>query len=182
MVHPVSDMPISTFPYVIVMESDFEMGVREFLAKEPFCFRGLTKDQMTLFCSALTHDSYSNEARDMDPPRIVESYERLEFLGDAVLEFLVCEIVYRSTNLKEGAMTDYKQDKVCNHMISERLLTKGVDVDRAMRVGLGHMGHAGSKKIEENMRADSFEALIGAIYLTFGMDKAREIVIKTLID
>ena len=182
MVHPVSDMPISSFSYPEDMESDFEMGVREFLAKEPFCFRGLTKEQMALFCSALTHDSYSNEARDMDPPRIVESYERLEFLGDAVLEFLVCEIVYRSTDLREGAMTDYKQDKVCNHMISERLLAKGVDVDGAMRVGGGHRGPAGSKKVEENMRADSFEALIGAVYLSFGMDKAREIVIKTLID
>lgn len=164
------------------MESDFEKDVREFLAKEPFCLRGLTKEQMVLFCSALTHDSYSNEARDMDPPRIIESYERLEFLGDAVLEFIVCEIVYRSTDLREGAMTDYKQDKVCNHMISERLLMKGIGIDGVMRVGGGHRGPVGTKKVEENMRADSFEALIGAIYLTFGMDMTRKIVIKTLID
>lgn len=176
------DTPISALRYGADMESDFEMGVREFLAREPFCLRGITKEQMVLFCAALTHDSYSNEARDMDPPRIVESYERLEFLGDAVLEFIVCEVVYRSTDLREGAMTDYKQDKVCNRMISERLLSKGIDIDGAMRVGGGHRGPNGSKRVEENMRSDSFEAILGAVYLSFGMEKAREIVLRTLID
>ena len=43
-------------------ESDFEMRVREFLAKPPFCYRGLSRDSVDLFCDALTHDSYSNEA------------------------------------------------------------------------------------------------------------------------
>jgi len=76
------------------MESDFEKSVREFLAREPFRLRGVSEDNLALFCAALTHDSYSNEAADMDPPRHVESYERLEFLGDSILEFLVCEHVY----------------------------------------------------------------------------------------
>ncbi len=53
------------------MESDFEMSVREFLARPPFRFRGLTDEQLFPFCTALTHDSYSNEAADMDPPRHV---------------------------------------------------------------------------------------------------------------
>ncbi len=157
------------------MESDFEKSVREFLARPPFGFRGLSEEHLALFCEALTHDSFSNEAADMDPPRNVPSYERLEFLGDAVLEFLVCEHVYRDTEISEGPMTDYKQDKVANHMLSQRILDKGIDIDSMMRVGNGHIrGH--QKVIEENMRADCFEALIAATYLTFGLDETRRLV------
>jgi ribonuclease-3 len=157
------------------MEPDFEKDVREFLAREPFRYRNVPDDKLSLFCTALTHDSFSNEAMDMDPPRRIESYERLEFLGDSVLEFLVCEHVYKDTSISEGPMTDYKQDKVANHMLSSRILEKGLDIDGMMRVGNGHIrGH--SKSIEENMRADCFEALIAAVYLSYGMDEARRIV------
>ena len=62
------------------MESDFEMEVRQFLARDPFRYRMVPADGLALFCQALTHDSYTNE-------RGGESYERLEFLGDAILEF-----------------------------------------------------------------------------------------------
>jgi len=162
------------------MESDFEKSVREFLAREPFRLRGVSEDNLALFCAALTHDSYSNEAADMDPPRHVESYERLEFLGDSILEFLVCEHVYKDTDISEGPMTDYKQDKVANHMLSQRILEKGIGIDTVMRVGNGHMkGH--SKAIEENMRADCFEALIAAVYLSYGMDEARRVVTETVL-
>ena len=157
------------------METEFEKTVREFLARPPFGFRGLSAEGLALFCEALTHDSYSNEAADMDPPRIVPSYERLEFLGDAILEFIVCEHVYLDTDIKEGPMTDYKQDKVANHMISQRIGEKGIRIDEVMRVGNGHIRGNG-KAIEENMRADCFEALIAATYLTFGMDEARRLV------
>ena len=162
------------------MESDFEKSVREFLARPPFGFRGLKDDQLALFCEALTHDSFSNEAADMDPPRKVPSYERLEFLGDAVLEFLVCEHVYKDTDISEGPMTDYKQDKVANHMLSQRILDYGLNIDSMMRVGNGHLTH-GRKSVEENMRADCFEALIAATYLSFGLDEARRIVREVVL-
>lgn len=171
---------LSVVPIHHPMESEFEKSVRELLAREPFGIRGIPRESMPLFCAALTHDSYSNEARDMDPPRLVESYERLEFLGDAILEFVVCERVYRYTDLSEGAMTDYKQDKVCNHMISERLLASGADLDSVMRVGGGHRDSR-SNRIEENMRSDSFEAILAAVYLTFGMDCARGIVDRVIL-
>lgn len=162
------------------MESDFEMTVREFLARPPFGLRNIKGDELALFCAALTHDSYSNEAADMDPPRKVESYERLEFLGDAVLEFLVCEHVYKDTDLTEGPMTDFKQDKVANHMISERILEKGIDIDGTMRVGNGHKGPQG-KSVAENMRADCFEAIVAAVYLSYGLEEARRIVRETML-
>jgi len=157
------------------MKDDFEKDVREFLARDPFRFRGLTQEQLALFCEALTHDSFSNEAANEDPPRRIPSYERLEFLGDAVLEFLVCEHVYKDTEISEGPMTDYKQDKVANHMLSQRILDRGVGIDSIMRVGNGHL-KGQQKAVEENMRADCFEALVAATYLTFGLDEARRIV------
>lgn len=156
------------------METEFEMEVREFLARPPFGLRGLTPAQLAPFLDALTHDSYSNEHG-------CESYERLEFLGDAILEFVVCEKVFRDTDLREGAMTDFKQDKVANHMISDRLLEIGMGIDDVMRVGGGHRDpRTGRNIVEESMRADSFEALLAAVYLGFGMDEVRRIVSDTL--
>lgn len=156
------------------MESEFEMSVRQFLARPPFLLRNLSPEHLALFCDALTHDSYSNE-------KGCGSYERLEFLGDAVLEFLVCENVYLATDLKEGAMTDYKQDKVANHMLSARILSYGLDIDGIMRVGGGHRGPDGRAIVEENMRADSFEALMAAVYLSRGMDEVRRIVTDVIL-
>ena len=161
------------------MKSDFGKDVREFLARPPFGFRGLSDDDLALFCEALTHDSFTNEALNLDPPQKAPSYERLEFLGDAVLEFLVCEHVYRDTDITEGPMTDYKQDKVANRMLSQRILDKGIDIDGIMRVGNGHL--KGRKSIEENMRSDCFEALVAATYLTFGLDEARRLVREVVL-
>ena len=151
------------------METDFEMEVRQFLARRPFGYRMVPSAGLSLFCEALTHDSYTNE-------RGGESYERLEFLGDAILEFVVCEEVYVHTDLREGAMTDFKQDRVANRRISERVLAYGLDIDGIMRVGGGHRNPDGSKSVEENMRADSFEALLAAAYLTYGLDEVRRLV------
>lgn len=156
------------------MESEFEMDVRQFLARPPFRFRNVPQDGLALFCAALTHDSYSNE-------RGGESYERLEFLGDAILEFVVCDHVYRDTGLTEGDMTDYKQDKVANRMISERILRHGPDIDGILRVGGGHRAPDGSAVVEENMRADSFEALVAAVYLTYGMGEAERVIGETVL-
>ena len=151
------------------MESDFEMEVRQFLARRPFGYRMVPVDGLALFCAALTHDSYTNE-------RGGECYERLEFLGDAILEFIACENVYLHTDLAGGAMTDFKQDMVANRRISERVLDYGLDLDGIMRVGGGHMNPDGTRSVEENMRADCFEALLAAIYLTYGMDEVRRVV------
>ncbi len=163
------------------METNFEKDVREFLAKEPFGFRKLSEKELSLFCTALTHDSFTNEALDMDPPRIVPSYERLEFLGDSILEFLVCEHVYKDTDISEGPMTDYKQDKVANHMLSQRIIDKGISIDSIMRVGHGHIKGV-EKSVVENMRADCFEALIAATYLVYGIDEARRLVRDVVLD
>ena len=154
-----------------------ERTVRGFMAKSPFSKRNLSDDEVRLFCSALTHDSYTDEATKLQPPRVMESYERLEFLGDAVVELLACEHVYRDTDLMEGKMTDYKQSIVSNEEISSKVQRYGLEIDSAMLVGHGHRNPEG---ISEKMRADAFEALVGAIYVLYGLDEARRIVKEVL--
>ena len=154
-----------------------ERTVREFMARRPFSRRNLSDEEVKLFCSALTHDSYTDEATKLQPPRIAESYERLEFLGDAVVELLACEHVYRDTDLKEGRMTDYKQSIVSNEDISLKVQRYGLDIDSAMLVGHGHRVPNG---ISEKMRADAFEAIIGAIYILYGLEDARKVVEEVL--
>ena len=154
-----------------------ERTVRGFMAKRPFSRTGLSKDEISLFCTALTHDSYTDEATKLQPPRKAESYERLEFLGDAVVELLACEHVYSDTDLREGPMTDYKQSIVTNGEISRKVIEYGLDIDSAMLVGHGHRNPDG---ISEKMRADAFEALIGAVYILYGLDEARRIVKEVL--
>ena len=154
-----------------------ERTVRGFLAKRPFSRTGIPEDEIRLFCAALTHDSYTDEATKLQPPRDVESYERLEFLGDSVVELLACEHVYLDTDKREGGMTDYKKGIVANKEISDKVLRYGLDIDSAMLVGHGHRGPGG---INTNMRADAFEALIGAVYILFGLDEARRIVKEVL--
>ena len=154
-----------------------ERDVRGFIARRPFSRTGLSEKEIGLFCAALTHDSYSDEATKLDPPRTVESYERLEFLGDAVVELLACERVFNDTDLKEGKMTDFKQSIVGNEEISEKVLRYGLDIDSVMLVGHGHRVPGG---ISVKMRADAFEALIGAVYVLYGLDEARRIVEEVL--
>ena len=150
--------------------------VREFMARPPFSKRNLSKENLNLFCTALTHDSYSNESENM------ESYERLEFLGDAVVELIVCEHIYRSPLGSEGNMTTQKQEIVANRKMSAKLLEKGLGLDDVMLVGHGHIDKiTKSNHLEENMRADSFEALIGAFYLVYGLEETRRVVSDTLL-
>ena len=154
-----------------------EQSVRAFLAKRPFSRTGLSAREISMFCAALTHDSYTDEATKLDPPRDVESYERLEFLGDAVVELLACEHVFLDTDLKEGRMTDYKQSIVGNDRISEKVQRYGLDIDSVLLTGHGHRAPGG---ISGKMRADAFEALIGAVYVLYGLDEARRIVQEIL--
>lgn len=155
------------------METQFEMQVRGFLARPPFGYRAVPEEDLSLFCQALTHDSAGDG-------RPVDSYERLEFLGDAVLELLACEKAFQASSANEGDMTAMKQDWVKNSRISDRAMMYGLDIDGIMRVGGGHIMPDGKHAVTENMRADCFEAILAAIYLTRGMDEARRIASEVI--
>lgn len=160
------------------MESPYEMRVREFLARPPLSLRGLKKEELSVFVTALTHDSFSNELAQeyasKGIQRTPESYERLEFLGDAILEFLVCERVFHTSEDAEGNMTLFKQEHVANSKVSQRVMSSGLGLDDVIRISKG-------TDMVENIRADCFEALVAALYLTRGMGAARHLVDEVIL-
>ncbi len=109
---------------------------------------------------AFTHTSYSNEHK-------VNSYERLEFLGDAVLELATSEYFYLKTNLKEGDMTKTRASFVCEHALAT--YGKEIGLEQLILVGHGQEG-----KINDTIIADVFESVLGAIYLECGYEVAKD--------
>jgi len=152
-----------------------EMAIREFMAAPPFNKRDLPDNEIEMFDAALTHDSYANEETSRNHTKM--SNERLEFLGDAVMELAVREFIYRNTELNEGAMTEIKNSIVCNRNISAQVTKAGMDIDGSLLVGEGHREkRTGNNVVEESMRADAFEAVLGAVYVLYGADEAKRIV------
>lgn len=111
---------------------------------------------------ALTHTSYANEHN-------VPSYERLEFLGDAVLELIMSDYFYKNTDYSEGKMSKVRASYVC-----EAALDKYAEVIH-LRDYI-KVGHSLESDINETITADVFEAVIATIYLNSGFNKAKEFV------
>ena len=109
---------------------------------------------------AFTHSSYSNEHQ-------TDNYERLEFLGDAVLELVTSEYFYLHTNLKEGDMSKTRASFVCENALAT--YAKNIGLDKYILVGHGQEG-----KVNDTILADVFESVLGAIYLDCGFQKAKE--------
>lgn len=128
-------------------------------------------NNIELFYTAFTHTSYCNENKN------VESYERLEFLGDKVLDFIVSEYLYLNKHIFEGEMTKIRASHVCEDALAEYSLNS--HFDEYLRLGKGEelTGGRGKKAI----LADCFEAFIGALYLDQGMEKVKEFVRNTVI-
>ena len=128
-------------------------------------------NNLSLFETAFTHSSYCNENKEC------ESYERLEFLGDKVLDFIVSEYLYLNRHLFEGEMTKLRASHVCEDALSEYSINS--HFDEYLRLGRGEelTGGRGKKAI----LADAFEAFIGALYIDQGIDKTKEFVTNTVI-
>jgi ribonuclease-3 len=120
---------------------------------------------------AFTHSSYVNESK------TGEDYERLEFLGDKVLDFLVSEYLYVSEHLKEGQMTKLRANYVCENALYE--YSKKLGFSELLRLGKGEEATGGRNR--KAILADVFEAFLAAIYLTYGLSKAKEIVYDVVI-
>lgn len=101
------------------------------------------------------------------------NYERLEFLGDAVLELLVTEAIFkRFPDLDEGGMTRMRVALVRRESLAE--VAKRLDLGRHIRLGPGERKSGGMHR--ESILADVFEALLGAIYLDQGLEQARGVI------
>jgi ribonuclease-3 len=123
---------------------------------------GLSFTDPTLLQEALTHKSAGTP-----------NYERLEFLGDAVLELVVTEQIYRlHPRLDEGAMTRMRVALVRRESLAE--VAKRLRLGRYLQFGQGERKSGGMHRA--SILADSFEALMGAVYLDGGFEAAREVI------
>jgi ribonuclease-3 len=122
-------------------------------------------NNLELYETAFTHTSYANENKTV-------SYERLEYLGDAVLELIMSEYLYKNTNNEEGVMTKLRSHYVCENALYEYSLRIGLNE----YLKLGHGEEESGGKYRKTIVADIFESFLGAIYLDQGMDKAKEFV------
>lgn len=129
---------------------------------------GIELKNKQLLETALTHSSYSNEHKNC------ENYERLEFLGDAVLELVTSEYFYKNTDYKEGAMTKHRADYVCEKALAT--YSREFGLDKFIRVGAGQKCN-----LNDTIIADVFEAVVGAIYLDQGFRVAKEYINKIIV-
>lgn len=127
-------------------------------------------NDLSLYEKAFTHTSYANEEN-------TESYERLEYLGDAVLELVMSEYLYLNTDKKEGEMTKLRSHYVCESALYEYSMKLGLNE----YLKLGHGEEASGGKYRKAIVADIYEAFTGAIFLDQGLEKAKEFIYKSLI-
>ena len=123
-----------------------------------------------LYERALTHTSYANE-------NDVKSYERLEFLGDAVLELVISEYLYKNTEHEEGKMTKYRSHYVCENANFE--YSSRLGLNEYLRLGHGEQERGG--KYRKAIVADIFESFIGAMYLDLGFEEVKKFIYKHII-
>ena len=123
-----------------------------------------------LYETALTHTSYANENH-------VKSYERLEYLGDAVLELVISDYLYKNTDLVEGKMTKVRSNYVCENANFE--YSKRLGLNDYLKLGHGEEESGGKNR--KAIVADIFESFLGAMYLDLGFDEVKKFIYKHII-
>ncbi len=128
---------------------------------------GIIINNEKLLTEALTHSSYSNEHK-------TSNYERLEFLGDAVLELITSEYFFLNEDYDEGRMSKIRASYVCEEALDE--YGKKINLKKYIRVGHGQINN-----INATIVADVFEALLAVIYLENNYEIARKFVLKLMV-
>jgi ribonuclease-3 len=124
--------------------------------------------------TALTHSSYSNEIKDIK----LQDNERIEFLGDSVLNIVISDRLYKENNLPEGEMTKRRAAIVCESALER--CAAGIDLGKYLLLGKGEALSGG--RARSSILADAFESLIGAIYLDGGLEAAASFIGRTMSD
>jgi ribonuclease-3 len=135
---------------------------------------GLHFTNLHLLVRALTHRSYVNENSNA-----IEDNERLEFLGDAVLDFVVGAWVYNHfPEMQEGDLTRMRSALVRTDTLAE--FARRLDLGPALRLGRGELASGGRQR--DNLLCATFEAVIGAMYLDMGVPAVETFVEPLLTD
>ena len=131
---------------------------------------GYTFKNKELLKTALTHTSYANENK-------VNSNEKLEFLGDSILEFISSIYIYNSyTNLKEGEMTKVRAQVVCEASLYKVAIAH--NFSDFLRLGKSEIVSGGP--VKEAILADSVEAIIAAMYIDGGLEPVNKFIVNNL--
>lgn len=150
--------------------SGMQIAPYQEFAKEKLGFEFATIDYLV---TALTHRSYVNEHK----KSVSEHNERLEFLGDAVLELVVTDFLYRNYAEPEGILTSWRSSLVRTESIGEAGDKLGYE--SLLRMSRGEKN--GSTRARQQILANAFEALIGAIYLERGYEDAAKFIEKHIL-
>lgn len=134
-----------------------------------YCFKN-----QKLLEQALTHSSYANERK----INRIHDYERIEFLGDAVLELVTSEFLYKKNpHLLEGDLTKSRAAIVCEPSLAH--CARGIQLEAYILLGRGEEATGGRKR--ESIISDVMESVIGAIYLDGGFQNAKEYIERFIL-
>lgn len=134
---------------------------------------GVTFNNIDLLITAFTHRSYVNEHR----KTAKEHNERLEFLGDAVLELVSTEYLYGNYDDPEGILTNWRSSLVRTESIGAAAARN--EFEPLLRLSRGE--RRGTERARAQILANSYEAVVGALYIDQGYDAAKEFITKTLL-
>lgn len=124
-----------------------------------------------LYKSAFSHSSYANEHK------VKSDYERLEFLGDAVLDLVIADYLYTHHKESEGEMTKVRANYVCENAN----YAYATDLGLEKYILVGHGESKDGEPLKKAIVADIFEALMGAIYIDLGFATARNTILKIIV-
>ena len=127
-----------------------------------------------LLKNALVHRSYINEHKDFE----LDHNERLEFLGDAVLEIVVTENLYKNYNNPEGELTNWRAALVNGAMLAK--ISRKIGVEEYLYLSKGEAKDT-SIKARNYILANAMEAIIGAIYLDQGYDVVKDFITENIL-
>lgn len=146
-----------------------ENRLRELEQKIGYCFR-----DKQLLKQAVTHSSYSNEQK----INKFGNYERLEFLGDAVLELVSSDFIYHAhPDMAEGQMTKYRASLVCEPALA--FCARQIGLETYILLGKGEEATGGRGR--DSIVSDVMEAVIGAIYSDSGMEEAKAYIHRFIL-
>lgn len=134
---------------------------------------GYTFKDITLLETALTHSSYSNEAKSKGLN--IECNERLEFLGDSVLSIIASEYLFFEFDCPEGELTRMRAEIVCEKALS--VLAKKIELGSFLNLGHGEEMSGGRER--PSLLADAFEALLAAVFID--SEKNKNVVARFLL-
>lgn len=127
-----------------------------------------------LLKQAITHSSFTNEQK----INKTENYERLEFLGDAVLELVSSEFLFKENpNVPEGQLTKMRASMVCEPALA--FCAKDIEIGKFIRLGKGEEITGGRGR--NSITSDVMEAIIGAIFLDSGLEKAKTFIYRFIL-